>query len=96
MVTLKAFLAALEQARERGVGITEKEIGELIFHVDYQSRRNNLLWLIEEARRQGLPHVYLGFWVDNSPKMAYKTRFQPLQAFGADGWTVLPEANKQP
>jgi len=54
-----------------------------------------VLWLIEEARRQGLPHVYLGFWVDNSPKMAYKTRFQPLQAFGENGWTDLQEVKKQ-
>jgi arginine-tRNA-protein transferase len=54
-----------------------------------------VLWLIEEARRLGLPHVYLGFWVDNSPKMLYKTRFQPLQGFGADGWTALPESKKQ-
>ena len=54
-----------------------------------------VLWLIEEARRLGLPHVYLGFWVDNSPKMLYKTRFQPLQGFGAEGWTELPEVKKQ-
>lgn len=50
-----------------------------------------VLWLIEEARRRGLPHVYLGFWVRNSQKMAYKARFQPLQAFGADGWLPLPD-----
>ncbi|MBE9557663.1 MAG: arginyltransferase [Proteobacteria bacterium] len=54
-----------------------------------------VLWLIEEARRRGLPHVYLGFWVANSHKMSYKTRFQPLQAFGADGWAVLPETDRQ-
>jgi len=54
-----------------------------------------VLWLIEEARRKGLPHVYLGFWVDNSPKMAYKTRFQPMQAFGENGWTSLPEHEKE-
>lgn len=50
-----------------------------------------VLWLIEEARRQGLSHVYLGYWIENSPKMAYKARFQPLQAFGPEGWTDLPE-----
>lgn len=48
-----------------------------------------VLWLTEEARRQGLRHVYLGFWVENSQKMAYKSRFRPLQAFGPDGWTAL-------
>lgn len=50
-----------------------------------------VLWLIEEARRQDLSHVYLGFWIENSPKMAYKERFQPLQAFGPEGWTDLPD-----
>lgn len=50
-----------------------------------------VLWLIEEARRRGLPHVYLGFWVQNSPKMSYKARFRPLQAFGSDGWRLLRE-----
>jgi arginine-tRNA-protein transferase len=62
-----------------------------------QSRRSlgsfMVLWLIEEARRQGLPHVYLGFWIEDSRKMAYKARFRPLQAFGAEGWTVLPDAS---
>jgi arginine-tRNA-protein transferase len=62
-----------------------------------QSRRSlgsfMVLWLIEEARRQGLPHVYLGFWIKDSRKMAYKARFRPLQAFGAEGWTVLPDAS---
>jgi hypothetical protein len=32
---------------------------------------------IERARAAGLPHVYLGYWVDGSPKMAYKVRFGP-------------------
>ncbi|MGE4279229.1 MAG: arginyltransferase [Magnetospirillum sp.] len=45
-----------------------------------------VLWLLEEATRQGLPFVYLGYWIPESRKMAYKTRFQPLEAFGPDGW----------
>lgn len=55
-----------------------------------------VLWLIEEARRQGLPHVYLGFWIPNSRKMAYKARFRPLQAFGPDGWQPLAEKSLEP
>jgi arginine-tRNA-protein transferase len=46
-----------------------------------------ILWLVERARAQGLPWVYLGYWIAESRKMAYKTRFQPLEALGADGWT---------
>jgi len=41
---------------------------------------------IREARSRELPHVYLGYWVDGSEKMAYKTRFRPMQALGREGW----------
>lgn len=45
-----------------------------------------ILWMVQEAQRLDLPYVYLGFWIENSPKMAYKGRFQPLEAFSTDGW----------
>ena len=41
---------------------------------------------IERTRMAGLPYVYLGYWVDGSRKMAYKTRFQPLEALKPEGW----------
>ncbi len=41
---------------------------------------------IERARRLGLPHVYLGYWVEGSKKMAYKGRFQPQQRLVMNGW----------
>lgn len=46
-----------------------------------------VLWMVTECQRLGLPHLYLGYWIPNSPKMAYKARFQPLEVFGAGGWT---------
>lgn len=49
-----------------------------------------ILWLIGEALRHQLPYVYLGYWVADSRKMAYKARFQPLEAYGPGGWTQLP------
>ena len=51
-----------------------------------------VLWQIGEAVRLGLPYVYLGYWVKKSPKMAYKTRFRPLEAFLSQRWQVLPES----
>jgi arginine-tRNA-protein transferase len=41
---------------------------------------------IVRAARAGLPYVYLGYWVDGSSRMAYKTQFRPLERLGRDGW----------
>ncbi|MEQ8443504.1 MAG: arginyltransferase [Alphaproteobacteria bacterium] len=47
---------------------------------------NIVLSLIELARSQGRPYVYLGFWVPQSPKMAYKADFTPIECFTPAGW----------
>jgi len=45
---------------------------------------------IERARSDGMHHVYLGYWVPGSPKMAYKAQFQPLEVqIGGEGWQKL-------
>jgi leucyl-tRNA---protein transferase len=49
-----------------------------------------ILRLIDVARNENLPYVYLGYWIQNSRKMAYKSRFRPLEAFGPKGWQRLP------
>jgi arginine-tRNA-protein transferase len=41
---------------------------------------------IERARKLGLPHLYLGYWVEGSKKMAYKARFRPQERLGMNGW----------
>ena len=38
------------------------------------------------AQRIALPHVYLGYWIEGSRKMAYKTRFKPQERLGPDRW----------
>lgn len=54
-----------------------------------------ILTLVEEARRQNLPYVYLGYWIAASRKMAYKARFQPIQALGPQGWDWLDLTEEQ-
>jgi arginine-tRNA-protein transferase len=49
----------------------------------------SILWLVEECRRQGLPYVYLGYWIEESPKMAYKARFPALERLTGKGWTAF-------
>ncbi|MEI5680604.1 MULTISPECIES: arginyltransferase [unclassified Mesorhizobium] len=41
---------------------------------------------IARARAAGLPHVYLGYWVNGSRKMNYKVRFTPQEHLGSKGW----------
>lgn len=45
-----------------------------------------VMWLIEQARRDEQPYVYLGYWIRNSGKMSYKARFQPLEMLDGAGW----------
>ena len=46
---------------------------------------------IMSAGAYGLPHVYLGYWIKESPKMDYKRRFQPLEVLDGPVWRRLEE-----
>jgi leucyl-tRNA---protein transferase len=48
-----------------------------------------VLALVDAARQAGLPYAYLGYWIAESRKMAYKARFRPLEALTPQGWQPL-------
>ena len=45
-----------------------------------------VMWQIEQTRQLKLPHLYLGYWIARSPKMAYKAGFGPCQLLRDDRW----------
>lgn len=48
-----------------------------------------VLWQIEHARRRGLRWVYLGYWIEQCRKMAYKDRYRPAECFIGHDWCRL-------
>ena len=38
----------------------------------------NVLWQLTQAAELNMPYLYLGYWIQESRKMSYKTNFQPL------------------
>jgi arginyl-tRNA--protein-N-Asp/Glu arginylyltransferase len=45
-----------------------------------------ILWQITVAQQLNLPYIYLGYWVDGSAKMAYKTNFSASQILRDGAW----------
>jgi arginine-tRNA-protein transferase len=48
-----------------------------------------ILALVEHARSRALPHVYLGYWIQECRKMAYKQAFTPLERLEGRHWRRL-------
>lgn len=58
-----------------------------------------ILWQIAQCRHLGLPHLYLGYWIQGSRKMTYKQNFQPLEALRQGQWrtfaSLAPDATTE-
>lgn len=56
----------------------------------------NVMWQIDLCTRLGLPYLYLGYWIAQSRKMAYKVNFQPLEGLIDGQWRRLPRDAQAP
>jgi len=50
---------------------------------------------IRRAAEDGLPYVYLGYWVEGSARMQYKVRYRPLEKLGREGWQRFSDEEQQ-
>jgi arginine-tRNA-protein transferase len=49
----------------------------------------NVLWQIQQCQANGLPYLYLGYWIGACRKMSYKTRFRPIEGFIDGLWREI-------
>lgn len=89
-----SFLTGRGEGELLAVALTDEMADGLsmvysFFHPDMKDRSLGTFMIldhIERAKAAGLPHIYLGYWVDGSRKMAYKVRFKPQERLGPKGW----------
>ena len=55
-----------------------------------------ILWHIQRTQALGVDYVYLGYWIAGSPKMGYKARFQPFEAWTEQGWQAVNSNTPEP
>ena len=75
-----------------GVGYVDalpEGLSAIYFYWDPAERRRslgtfNILSIIASARDRGLPHVYLGYYVEGCRSLEYKARFAPNEVFGPE------------
>jgi arginine-tRNA-protein transferase len=52
----------------------------------------NILWQLAQCQANRLPYLYLGYWIRDSRKMAYKAKFQPIEGLIDGEWRPLDTA----
>ncbi|PXX49076.1 arginyltransferase [Aquitalea magnusonii] len=52
----------------------------------------NVLWQVELARAWQLPYLYLGYWIADCRKMAYKSQYRPLEQLQDGCWVAMEQA----
>jgi arginine-tRNA-protein transferase len=100
MVEDSPVRTAITEFRDRGGVLVAVTLIDLLddgisavysFYDPCQPKRSlgiwSVLWLVDECRRRRHPFVYLGYWIAESPKMAYKDRFPALERLDEGRWT---------
>ena len=54
----------------------------------------SVMWQVDQTRLLKLPYVYLGYWIAQSPKMAYKSQFGPHELLLDGHWKPAPRAGR--
>ncbi len=49
----------------------------------------NILWQIDRCHQLQIPYLYLGYWIEESRKMAYKATFRPIEGLMEGVWRRL-------
>jgi arginine-tRNA-protein transferase len=49
----------------------------------------SIMWQIDQCVRLGLPYLYLGYWIRESRKMAYKANFAPIEGLVDGAWQPI-------
>jgi arginine-tRNA-protein transferase len=76
-----------------GVGICDvcpQSLSSVYFYFEPAEAKRGLgtfsaMWEIDWARRNDIPHYYLGYWVKACGAMEYKANFRPCEFLGTDG-----------
>ncbi len=74
------------------VDVVEDGISAVYTFYDASERKNSygtfaIVWLSAWTKTLQLPYLYLGYWIENSRKMAYKQLFKPLEKLMDGEWT---------
>lgn len=59
-------------------------------HAGSSFGKYGILWQIAQCLARGLPYLYLGYWIEASPKMSYKADYTPLEGLIDGIWRLLP------
>ena len=88
LLVVSAGCSVVSRSASRWLGLS----AETFYDPDAEKRGPGvfaILKLIELAANEGLPWVYLGYWLPDHPKMDYKRRFRPLEILTGGKWRRL-------